>query len=107
MGASQHRWEARRRLRDYSPQPVRWLLALAIFLSVGFGSSAGASKPSVVFDGDSITVIGTPAIHKLLDPSYRVEVLAVEGERINQRLPALVSALKSHPFAVVENFGHE
>jgi hypothetical protein len=84
---------------------VRWLLALAVVLSVGFGSSAGASKPSVVFDGDSITVLETPAIHKLLDPSYHVEVLAVEGKTINQRLPALVSALKSHPFAVVENLG--
>ena len=58
-----------------------------------------------MFDGDSITVIETPGFHKVLGPSYHVEVLAVEGKTINQRLPALVSALKRHPFAVVENLG--
>jgi lysophospholipase L1-like esterase len=63
------------------------------------------SKPSVVFDGDSITVISTPAIHTLLDPDYNVDVLAVDGERIDQSLPALVLALRGHPFAVVENLG--
>jgi hypothetical protein len=63
------------------------------------------SKPSVVFDGDSITVLSTPAIHTLLDPNYHVEVLAVDGVRINQGLPALLLALRSHPFAVVENLG--
>jgi hypothetical protein len=78
-------------------------LALAIILFAG--RSSGASKPSVVFDGDSITVLSTPAIHQLLDPSYNVEVLAVDGIRINQTLPALESALKSHPHAVVENLG--
>jgi len=79
------------------------LLALAIILLAG--SSPGASNPSVVFDGDSITVLATPAIHQLLDPRYEVEVLAVDGIRINQSLPALESALRLHPYAVVENLG--
>ena len=82
---------------------MRWLLALAIVLLAG--GSPGASKPSVVFDGDSITVLATPAIHQLLDSSYRVEVLGVIGIRIDQGLPALESALRLHPYAVVENLG--
>lgn len=77
-------------------------MAIVLFAS---SNSAGLSKPSVVFDGDSITVISTPAIHTLLDPSYNVEVLAVDGVRIDQSLPALLLALKSHPYAVVENLG--
>jgi GDSL-like lipase/acylhydrolase family protein len=92
-----------RSLRDYAAHFVRWLLAFAISLLAG--GSPGASKPSVVFDGDSITVLATPAIHQLLDPSYDVEVLAVIGIRINQSLPALESALRFHPYAVVENLG--
>jgi len=90
-------------LRDYAAHLVRWLLAFAIILLAG--GSPGASKPSVVFDGDSITVLATPAIHQLLDPSYEVEVLAVDGIRINQSLPTLESALRFHPYAVVENLG--
>jgi hypothetical protein len=82
---------------------VGLLLALAIILMAG--SSPSASKPSVVFVGDSITVLANPAIHTLLDPSYHVEVLALDGIRINQSLPALKSALRSHPYAVVENLG--
>jgi len=82
---------------------VRFLLAFAIaFLA---GGSPGASKPSVVFDGDSITVLATPAIHQLLDPSYDVDVLAVIGIRISQSLPALESVLRFHPDAVVVNLG--
>jgi hypothetical protein len=90
-------------LWDYAAHLVKWLLALSTILLAG--SSAGASKASVVFDGDSITVLATPAIHQLLDPSYDVEVLAVDGIRINQSLPALVSALRFLPYAVVENLG--
>jgi GDSL-like lipase/acylhydrolase family protein len=90
-------------LGDYAAHLVRWLLAFAIMLLAG--GSPGANKPSVVFDGDSITVLATPAIHQFLDPSYDVEVLAVIGIRINQSLPALESALRSHPYAVVENLG--
>lgn len=71
-------------LRDYAAHFVRWLLAVAIILFAG--SSPDANKPSVLFDGDSITVLATPAIHRLLDPSYDVEVLAVDGIRINQSL---------------------
>ena len=82
---------------------MRRVLALAIFLLAGAGP--GTSKPSVVFDGDSITFLATPAIHQLLDPSYNIEVLAVIGIRIDQSLPALESALRSHPSAVVENLG--
>jgi lysophospholipase L1-like esterase len=81
---------------------VRLLLAFAIVLLSG--GSAGA-KPSVVFDGDSITVLATPAIHQLLDPRYDVNVLGVIGIRINQSLPALQSALRFHPDAVVVNLG--
>lgn len=90
-------------LRDYAAHLVRWLLAFAITLLAG--GSPHASKPSAVFDGDSITVLATPEIHQLLDPSYDVEVLAVIGIRINQSLPALESALRLHPYAVVENLG--
>ena len=82
---------------------MKWLLAFAIVLSAG--GSSGASKPSVVFDGDSITVLASPAIHQLLDPRYDVEVLAVIGIRISQSLPALEAALRSHPYAVVVNLG--
>jgi hypothetical protein len=90
-------------LRDYAAHLVRWLLAFAFILLAG--GNPGASKPSVVFDGDSITLLATPAIHQLIDPSYDVEVLAVIGIRINQSLPALESALRFHPYAVVENLG--
>jgi GDSL-like Lipase/Acylhydrolase family len=82
---------------------VRWLLAFAITLLAS--GSPDANRPSVVFDGDSITVLAIPAIHQLLDSSYDVEVLAVVGIRINQSLPALESALRTHPYAVVENLG--
>jgi len=86
------------------------LIAFAItLLAAGSRQPAAgsphASKPSVVFGGDSITVLATPEIHQLLDPSYDVEVLAVIGIRINQSLPALESALRLHPYAVVENLG--
>ncbi len=90
-------------LRDYALQPVRFLLAFALMLLAG--GSPSASKPSVVFVGDSITVLATPAIHQLLDPRYDVEILAVIGIRINKTLPALESALKFHPDAVVVNLG--
>jgi hypothetical protein len=90
-------------LRGYAAHLVRLLLALAIIFLAG--SHPGASKPSVVVDGDSITVLATPAIHQRLDPSYDVEVLATIGIRIGQSLPALQSALKFHPYAVVENLG--
>lgn len=90
-------------LRDYALQPVRFLLAFALMLLAG--GSPSASKPSVVFVGDSITVLATPAIHQLLDPKYDVEILAVIGIRINKSLPALESALKFHPDAVVVNLG--
>jgi hypothetical protein len=90
-------------LRHYAAHLVGLLVALAVFVLAG--SSPGASKPSVVLDGDSITVLATPAIHQLLDPSYEVEVLAVDGIRINQSLPALESALRFRPYAVVENLG--
>lgn len=63
------------------------------------------SKPSVVFDGDSITALATPAIHQLFDPSYHVEVLGVYGISIRKSLPRLISALRTHPYAVVENLG--
>lgn len=91
-------------LRDYAAHLVRWFLSLPRDLLLRCGSP-GASTPSVVFDGDSITVLATPAIHQVLDPSYDVAVLAVIGIRINQALPALESALKLHPYAVVENLG--
>ena len=84
---------------------MRWLLALSILLLADCSNSAAASKPTVVFDGDSITDIETPAIHELLDPTYDVKVLAVDGMRIEQRLPDLASAIKGHPYAVVENLG--
>ena len=87
---------------DYAAQLVRWLLALAIIL---LGDGSPGAKPNVVFDGDSITVLAAPAIHKLLDPRYHLEILAVDGTRINQSLPALISALRFRPFAVVENLG--
>jgi hypothetical protein len=77
-------------------------VAIVLFAS---NSSPSLSKPSVVFDGDSITVLSTPAIHTAFDQSYNVEVLAVDGVRIDQSLPALRLALRSHPFAVVENLG--
>jgi GDSL-like Lipase/Acylhydrolase family len=76
-----------------------------MILPVSSSPSTAASKPTVVIDGDSITVLTTPALHRLLDPSYNVEVLAKGGIRIFQGLPALASALKSHPYAVVENLG--
>jgi hypothetical protein len=90
-------------LQDYAAQIVSWLHVFAIILLAG--GSPGANRPSVVFDGDSITVLATPAIHQLLDPSYDIDVLAVDGIRISQSLPALKSALRSHPDAVVENLG--
>ena len=89
-------------------KPAHWVLALALVLVAGCGNSqAGAkpTRPTVVFIGDSITDIATPSIHKLMDPHYRVDVLAVDGMRINQRLPALRSAEAHHPDAVVENLG--
>jgi hypothetical protein len=82
-----------------------WLVLLALPIILFAGSSSGASKQRVVFDGDSITVLAAPAIHKLLDRRYDVDVLAVDGIRINQSLPALASALRSHPYAVVVNLG--
>jgi GDSL-like Lipase/Acylhydrolase family len=82
---------------------VRWLLAFAIIVSGG--NNPGQSKPNVVFDGDSITVLATPAVHQRLDPSYEVQILAVIGTRISQSLPALESAMRLHPYAVVENLG--
>ena len=82
---------------------MRWLLALAVILLAG--NSSGVGKPDVVFDGDSITVLATPAIHQLLDSRYHVEVLATDGIRIDQGLPALIAALSFHPYAVVENLG--
>lgn len=71
----------------------------------GGSSSFGSKKPTVVVDGDSITVLAAPAIRQLLDPSYHVEVLATRGVRIFQGLPALASAVRSHPGAVIENLG--
>jgi GDSL-like Lipase/Acylhydrolase family len=87
----------------FAPHLVGLLLSLAIILMGG--RSSGADKPSVVYVGDSITVLATPAIHTLLDPNYNVDVLALYGIRIEQALPALQSALKSRPYAVVENLG--
>lgn len=96
-------WVGIRPRWDYDAHSVRWLAAFAIILSAA--GSPGANKPRVVFDGDSITVLAAPAIHQLLDPGYDVEVLAVDSIRINQSLSALESALRHHPYAVVENLG--
>jgi lysophospholipase L1-like esterase len=83
---------------------VKWLLGLVIILSADSGTPS-AGKPTVVFVGDSITVLATSAIQSQLGPSYHVEFVDKDGIRINQSLPALVSALKRHPSAVVENLG--
>lgn len=82
---------------------MKWLLVLAIILAEG--SIPSANKPKVVVDGDSITFLATPALHQRLDPSYDLQVLAVIGARIDQSLPALESAVRLHPYAVVENLG--
>ena len=83
---------------------MRWLLGLVIILSA-YSGTPSAGKPTVVFVGDSITVLATPAIQSLLGPDYHVEFAAEDGIRINQSFPALYSALRSHPSAVVENLG--
>jgi hypothetical protein len=75
-----------------------------IILSAHSGTPS-AGKPTVVLVGDSITVLATSAIQNLLDPRYHVEVVAKDGIRINQSFPALISALRSRPSAVVENLG--
>jgi hypothetical protein len=74
-------------------------------LLAGSAPSASATKPTVLIDGDSITVLAAPAIQHVLDPSYNVKILATQGFRINQGLPALESSVRSHPYAVVENLG--
>ena len=89
-------------------KPAHWVLALALVLAAGcVDGQAGArpTRPTVVFIGDSITDIATPPIHTLMDPRYRVDVLAADGMRINQRLSALRSAETHHPDAVVVNLG--
>lgn len=82
---------------------MKCLLAFAIILSQG--NIPAANKPKVVVDGDSITFLAAPALHQRLDPTYDLQVSAIIGARINQSLPALESALRLHPYAVVENLG--
>jgi GDSL-like Lipase/Acylhydrolase family len=86
---------------------MRWLLPLLMIILAGSSSSpsGSVSKPTVVFAGDSITVDATAAIHQRLDSTYNVEIRAKDGLRISQDLPKLASAVRSHPYAVVENLG--
>jgi hypothetical protein len=76
-----------------------------VIIVSAYSGTSSAGKPTVVFVGDSITVLATSAIQNLLGPNYRVEFVAEDGIRINQSFPALISALGSHPSAVVENLG--
>jgi hypothetical protein len=78
----------------------------------GCGAAAGVTqgtersgKPQVVVVGDSITAYSSKQIHHALDPTYRVEVSAQLGKRIDQMLPALRTDLQEHPAAVIENLG--
>lgn len=81
------------------------LLAALIVLVTACGSASASNKPEVVVVGDSITYLSTPQIEHTLGAEYHVDVQAVPGKRIVQMLPALRTALKGHPFAVIENLG--
>jgi lysophospholipase L1-like esterase len=76
-----------------------------IVLLAACSSASASHKPKVVVVGDSITALSRPQIEHTLGASYDVDVQAIAGKRIVQMLPALRTALKSDPFAVVENLG--
>jgi lysophospholipase L1-like esterase len=76
-----------------------------VVLLAACSSSSASHKPEVVVVGDSITYLSKPQIEHTLGATYDVDVQAIPGKRIVQMLPALRTALKSDPFAVVENLG--
>jgi GDSL-like Lipase/Acylhydrolase family len=81
------------------------LLAMMTSLLAACGSASASTKPDVVVVGDSITHQSTPQIDHTLGTEYHLDVQAVPGMRIVQMLPALRTAMKGHPFAVIENLG--
>lgn len=81
------------------------LLAMMTVLLAACGTASASAKPDVVVVGDSITYLSTPQIEHTLGTKYHIDVQAVRGKRIVQMLPALRTAMKGHPSAVIENLG--
>ncbi len=66
---------------------------------------ARSDQKRVSIVGDSITFFAGTDESAALGPAYRVDTHAGIGKRIDQMLPAVRTASKSDPFAVVVNLG--
>ena len=89
--------QATRRLRAV----VAPALAVAILATA---CSGGNTRPVVGVVGDSITVISAPGLESELR-GYALYIRAIDGQRIDEMLPALRAELARHPKAVVINLG--
>jgi lysophospholipase L1-like esterase len=95
---------SRRRRRGLLAAVVGAVLLVPAGIEVA-GMATRRPKPTVAVVGDSITVLAGHDISAALSHGYRSDVKAQLGKRIDQMLPALAEALRSHPFGVVVNLG--
>jgi hypothetical protein len=87
--------------------------AAVLVLVVVLGAGAAVAfvllrKPNgrrVPVVGDSITVFAGHDIATALRPTYRAQIQAVIGQRIDQMLPTVRNDVAQHPYAIVVNLG--
>lgn len=85
---------------------VAWIAGtVAAFLIVAVIAVTQRTGGQVAVVGDSITVLSKPYFARAFGSSGGADVRAKNGQRIDQMLPALQSALKLRPRAVVVNLG--
>lgn len=80
-----------------------FVAAAVVIRSVTVDDNGSSSRVPVV--GDSITFVSAHEIATALEGRYQPDLHAAIGERIDQMLPALRTALRADPFAVVVNLG--
>ncbi len=85
---------------------VVWIAAtIAVCVVVAVIALTQRPGGQVAVVGDSITVLSKPYFARAFGSGGGADVRAKSGQRIDQMLPALQAALKSHPRAVVVNLG--
>jgi hypothetical protein len=82
-----------------------FVVVLVVVVVLVFVISAGLSAPTVPVVGDSITFFAGADIAGALAGTYRADVHAGIGKRIDQMLPIVQDVMRDHPLAVVVNLG--
>jgi lysophospholipase L1-like esterase len=79
------------------------LVAVGVVAVIVLWARSEQKRVSIV--GDSITFFAGADETAALGPAYKVDAHAGIGKRIDEMLPAVKKAARSHPYAVVVNLG--